>query len=212
MTPPDDAAPAPAQAEGNGTAAPEAAGKPSLLGAVPKPEEPKGTEQPGAGAGKPADAAAWTPKLPEGVEVAPESVETIKGLGLPAEKAQAVLDAAVKWQAAQGDAAMKAWEEQGQTWFTELQNDKEFGGKAFAANQVAAQRAVLKFGGPAFARELQERGLDNFPPFAKFLAAVGKSLGEDSLAGTSGEPSRTPANDEEAFKRAMFPTMYPKEG
>ena len=88
-----------------------------------------------------------------------------------------------------------------ETWKTELQNDKEFGGDNLPKNVELAQRVVKKFGSESFQQALTDSGLGNHPELVKVFAKIGKAIGEDNIV----LPGSTPAGPKDL--RDVF---YPK--
>lgn len=158
-------------------------------------------------------------KLAEGFVLDEAIVPLASKLGLTAAQAQALVDyqagaskAQLEAREAAADAAAKAAVET-------LKADKDIGGAKFQQSMAIAQKALVKFGGPINPKtgrgELVD-ALDSMqladgsmlgdsPVLAKFLVAVGKALGEDSVGGHLGQPApKTEANDEGTFLRSLY--------
>lgn len=135
----------------------------------------------------------YTFELPDGVEMAPETLEELKGvageLKLDQEGAQklASLGAGMfqKWETAQADAikAVKA------EWADATKADKEIGGADFDKNLGVAKSALEKFGTPELKSFLDETGLGNHPEINRLFWKVGNQISDDTLV--AGQPAPT---------------------
>lgn len=141
-----------------------------------------------------ADIAKLELKLPNGVDAKDLTVAEFKKLaaqsGLDSAKAQSLYDfgqktigaaqkAVVDGQAAQMKTAREGW-------VSSLKADKDFGGSNFEANVALGRRAVA-YGGDELKAFLNETGAGDHPAVVKFLAKVGKALGEDTVATQHGD-------------------------
>jgi hypothetical protein len=182
----------------------------SVLGDLtdPKPVDKQAEgEQATKEGDKPNDAAALEIKLPEGVSldaaVLAEYQAELKGVpGMTSEIASQVVALDLKRQAKE----VESFQQQGEAWGKELASDKEFGGDNFAANAMAAKRALRKFGGEALAGELKKLGIGNFPPLVKAFAEIGKALKEDDSTG--GGPKADAPSEADKLKD-LYPSMFP---
>lgn len=189
---------------------------PSVLGTAAEPvQAPK--DAPPADPPKdapPAAPAAFELKSPEGVKLEPQQLEAFKGvaqeLGLDAEKAQKLVNWFGTSQGAAQKAMLEARAATESKWVSEIQADKEFmgaDGKQFEANARLAKTAVAKFGGEPLRQLLNATGLGNHPVMARVFLAIGKAMGEDKIAGTSG--GSPGAGDPYAeHLRKLYPTMH----
>lgn len=179
---------------------------PSALGDAP---EAKPAETPAA---KPGDAAptALELKLPEGFEVDAAALKgfekTALELGLDSAKAQKVFDQFVGFQQAtqkQAEAALAAQESK---WLDALKADPELqlGGAKWPEAKKAIERAKAHFPDAKGAVEvLNAAGLGNHPSVVRLFAAIGRSLKEDSIAGTTAAP---PKGDRLSDAAVFFPS------
>lgn len=132
-------------------------------------------------------------KMPEGVALDSDigkQFETVaREVKLPQDKAQALLDLAVKQIQGQQARTMQQWDEQRQAWVQELQRDPEFGGGRFQETVTRAQRTLSKFGSPALAKFLGESGYGDNSELVRMLAKIDRALGEDKIVdgGNAGE-------------------------
>lgn len=177
----------------------------------------KTEEKPKAAEGDPKDSAPeeLKLKLPDGVTMDAamlgEFQPLAKELGLKSEGAQKLVDLLVKRDGLIQQQRSEQRTEQIKTWNSEIRADKDIGGDKFDANLQAAHRAVVKFGGEALAKRLEETGFGSDPLLVKAWVAVGKSMADDSVAGTNGARGRTPAEARAALEKQMYPSMQPKE-
>jgi hypothetical protein len=158
-------------------------------------------------------------KVPEGVVVNQSIVDELKTLakssGLTSETAQKVFDLGLKMQDSFIADLQRDVEAQKTESISQLR--KEWGPE-FDKNVVAAQRFVDKFGDPKLLAELN--GMENSPAVMRTFAAIGRALGEDSIA-MPGARSAAPAPkqvvtgnaavDALANDAAMYPSMQPKD-
>lgn len=170
---------------------------------------PGGTGAKGTEAPKPA---AVELKLPEGFKETP-ALAQFKALageaGLKSEVAQKIFDTYVEAEKQRGDAQLADWKQQQTKWADSLKADKEFGGAAFGENLALAKRAIGKFGNPELTNLLNTTWVGNHPGIVKLLRAVGKSMSEDSVSGTSGASGQAPTQQDQL--QVLYPTHYAKK-
>jgi hypothetical protein len=84
-------------------------------------------------------------------------------------------------------------------------------GPQFDSNVQAAQKVINKFGDPALMSELN--GLENSPSVMRTLAAIGRAMGEDSIAipGARSAPPPQPkkSHSGDAMVDALADSLYP---
>ncbi len=124
-------------------------------------------------------------KAPEGMELDKDDLagftQIAKELKLPADKAQAIVDLAIKREEARAAAHV----EQVKQWAASVKADKEIGGDKLTESQAIASKAI-NLGPPELKDFLNDTGLGNHPLFFKWAHAVGKALSEDRfVAGTT---------------------------
>lgn len=180
-----------------------AEGKKGILSATPK--EKSGDTQPPKGE-KAADDAPIEVKLPEGVTLDKALLEkampVFKELKLNSEGATKLATLLVEHQ--KGEQAQ--WDAQHETWGKELAADGEFGGKNLDVSTAAAQKAVLEFGGPELAADLDKFGMSNMPSLARAFAKVGKAMAEDTFrAPRAPDVAPPPTKNEKLAKE--FPSL-----
>lgn len=151
-------------------------------------------------------------KLPDGLELDSKLVDGFKAtateLGLDSAKAQKVFDQFVGFQQAQSKAADEAFTKQDAAWTAQLKADPELGGEKWDATRADIGRAAKHFkAGPAL-KLLEAAGLGNQPELVRFVAAVGRALREDSIAGSN---SAGGAGERKPFEDVAYPTMDSNE-
>ena len=147
--------------------------------------------------GKPADTPPAAPEkyeftLPEGTKpdgpVMGKFSEIAKGLGLPQDKAQELVDLAVEMQggnAKQIEAEVSEfYADIGGTpdkWPDAAKADKEIGGDKFDENLAVAKAALDKFGTPELQAFLLKTGAGNHPEVLRAFHRVGKAISQDGF-------------------------------
>lgn len=196
------------QAEGEPT---DGVDKPEGGDPAAAPEGEQGTKD---GEGKEGEQESQVPEkyewaAPEGFEgeldqAAIEQFEPMaKELGLSQEQANKLVAMhAESIQRANTD-AHEQWSQQQKTWREDLQNDPDFGGKAFNENVQSAMKAVDKFGSPGLKEALEQTGMGNHPELVRTFAAIGKAISEDKIV--MGNQSQ----GERAIEDRMYPNMKP---
>lgn len=165
---------------------------------------------------KPAEAApaALELKVPEGFTdtAAVEGIKALAGeLGLDSPKAQLVLEKFAGWAQAQAQAAEESFAKQDAEWAAALKADPELGGQKWAAAQKDIGRAVAHFKAQPVMKLLHAAGLGNHPELVRFVARIGQSLREDTVAGTSAAPAPAERLSDAALFYGPTPTSAPKE-
>ena len=151
-------------------------------------------------------------KLPEGFKETPALAQfkTLAGeVGLKSESAQKIFDVYQKAQAEQQEAQVADWKQQQTKWVESLKADKDFGGQAFDANIGLVKRAINKFATPELRELFNNTWVGNHPAVVRLLHAVGKTLSEDTVAGTSGASGIAPTKEEQL--KALYPTHFKKD-
>ena len=137
-------------------------------------------------------------EAPEGVELDASQVDQFKALAkelnLPADKAKAIADIAIKAEVERREAFAK----QVTKWGEELQADKELGNP----EALAAMRSVVdKFGGDELKSMLNATGMGNHPVVARFIHNISKAMSEDRIVGK--QAGEAPAPDAASV---LYPT------
>lgn len=160
---------------------------------------------------KPAEAPAeivYEFKAPEGMALDKAQVDEFtsiaKELKLPADKAQAVVDLAIKAELQRAE----AFEAQKAAWADEIANDKELGGDKLDQTLATAKKVYSLL--PAdeaesFKAMLNASGYGNHPSMVRLLHAVGKALSEDKFVPGGAAPSGA----EQGVATRLFPNMNP---
>ncbi len=176
----------------------------------------EGEEKDKDGEGKPKDGEdkpkgapeAYEPfTMPEGLELDSAAVDLVapvlKELDLPQESAQKLVDAYVKLQAQQAQAAEEALAEQRKTWAGEFRKTKGWQEEA-----GYARRALDTFGDDASKQMFADSWLGDHPAVLSFLARIGKSVSEDRGPGAGKGPTGTVVDRAASF----YPSMARKGG
>jgi len=134
-------------------------------------------------------------KLPEGVELAPETATELKSLakelGLTQEQAQKLADLGGKQAQALAGQHQQMLEQLGKDWETAARADKDIGGDKLPESLATAKRALTQFGSPALTQLLEESRLGSHPEVIRMLAKIGKAVGEDKvITGSEAKPTK----------------------
>lgn len=197
-----------------GQATPEAGVQQTAEGVTPEARvDANATDTSNAG-DKPADNAAadaakadapevvYEFKAPDGVELdkasTDEFVALAKELKLPADKAQAVVDIAIKREAARTEAFVKQVGE----WEASVKTDKELGGDKLPET-LAVCRKAIDLGPPELRELLNSTKMGSHPAVVKWAYAVGKALSEDRfVSGGQG-----PAKGDKGAAQVLYPNQ-----
>lgn len=156
-------------------------------------------------------------KVPEGFTLDQATLETFtplaKELNLNQEQAQKLVDFEVSRMTQFQTAQAQAFANQVAAWGEETRGDKEVGGPAFDASVQAAGLAMNRFGTPElraiFALPSKENpkglGLGNHPELIRFIARVGKAMGEDTFHSSSLGSGK----EEKSLGKKFYPDMNP---
>lgn len=144
-------------------------------------------------------------KLPEGTELNPEVLNQFKDAafksGLLPKQAQGLLEWYTKFEK---DTMATLQSQKQQSTAQEIDSLKKEWGDGFQKQVALAQMAVKELGGEGFVKYLVDSGLASNVPLTKFMAQVGKLLGEDKLRGEGvGAFGKTP-QELDAEIQAMF--------
>lgn len=124
-------------------------------------------------------------QAPEGVELDADVVSELKsiakGMNLPQDKAQQIVDLGVKMQQKQSE----AWQAQIEKWVGDVKSDKEIGGDKLPENLATARKAVERFGTPELRQLLDTSGMGNHPEMIKAFIRIGKQISEDGFVSGS---------------------------
>ena len=168
---------------------------------------PKDGEAPGEGTAPELEL-----KLPDGYAVDDAVLGEFRTLakeaGLKGEHAQKLVDFHVKAQESVYARASESFEAQNKAWQEQAKADKEIGGREFESTLKNARLALGRFGTPELNAALEQSGLGNHPEVVRLLARVARATAEDSSAGKHSTAQATPATSDDAFLRAMYPTMH----
>ena len=135
----------------------------------------------------------YTFELPDGVEMAPETLEGLKGIAgelkLDQDGGQKLASFGAemfqKWETAQAEGIETVKSE----WAEATKADKEIGGANFDKNLGVAKSALEKFGTPELKSFLDETGLGYHPEINRLFWKMGNQISDDTLV--AGDPAPT---------------------
>lgn len=79
--------------------------------------------------------------------------------------------------------ATDQWGEQVKAWEAEVKADPDLGGDNWTTTDQHIKKALDAFGSESLTKALNDTGYGNHPDLVRFVAAVGKSLNEDTPVG-----------------------------
>lgn len=132
-----------------------------------------------------------------------------KAKGLSNDQAQAKLEEYSAMQTAFVQQQQEDFKKQQEAWVSEIETDKEIGGKAMKENIELAKRALFAFADDSFKKVLNESGLGNNPHLIRTFLRIGRRMGEDKLI-TTGKAGPTP-KDERSRADRLYPTHNKKQ-
>lgn len=208
------AAPAPAAAApAADPAAPASAPAPAAAAPAADPAKPAADPaKPAADPAKPADpAATGAPEkyefvAPEGAVLDPVVMTEFEGvareLGLPQDKAQAMINKLAPKIAAQQKAAMDGVLAKADTeWTAAAKADPEFGGENLEANLAVSKKFLDAFGSPELVKFMNDSRMGNHPEWVRLTYRAGKAMSEDKvITGRQTGPSQSRS-------AVLYPTM-----
>lgn len=106
--------------------------------------------------------------------------QVCKQAGLTNEQAQALFTAYENDVTNFNQQLQSDYQQQVQSWVSEVQNDKELGGENFEKTKANIKNVVNKFGSKELADFLNTTGLGCNPVFVRFMNKVGSSMSNDS--------------------------------
>jgi len=143
--------------------------------------------------------------LPDGNEIAPETLEEFKqaalGAKLTQEQAQHLVDMGSKMSA---QITQQAWDTHNAKvadWQEQAKSDKEYGGDKLHENLALASKAMDAFATPELKQVLDQTGLGNHPELIRAFVRVGRQISEDKLV--SG--GSMPVGDSRSIAERLYP-------
>jgi len=174
-------------------------------------------------AAAPADPAApaapeITITLPEGETVDQPRLDAyvgaLKEANLTQEQADKLTPFLLGQMKALQEQQIAAWADTTKAWRTQVEQDPEIGQGKLRESLLAAARARDTYGSPEFKTLLADPnlGFGNHPAIVRFLAAVGKAMGEDMRGPGITRPATAPNGDGrdrsiDAVGSRMFPNV-----
>ncbi|RCL00934.1 MAG: hypothetical protein JSC189_001027 [Candidatus Tokpelaia sp. JSC189] len=133
--------------------------------------------------------------MPSDIDLDGELLERLspqfKEIGLTKSQAQRLADRFIEHSQKQAQAHARAWSETVEDWLRQAKADKEIGAAQWERSRKAAVSLVNRFATPELFDYLNATGAGNHPELIRFLARIGKELGEDRVAqGKSDAPPR----------------------
>lgn len=188
----------------------------SLLGDLAKPEgdKPADAAKPEGDQPKPADVPeAYEFKLPDGDELdenaAPLVQDLFKELGLPQDKAQAVLEKLLEIDKARQPSAeqieqmqVEAIQNLNKQWADECAKLPDIGGENFQKSLEVTSKVMVQFATPELRDMLNRSALGSNPEFFKFIHAIGSAMSQDTLE-HGGDAGKGPRSIESKLWPAM---------
>lgn len=155
--------------------------------------------------------------LPEGEAVDQPRLDAyvgaLKEAGVTQEQADKLTPFLLGQMKAIQEQNLAAWADTTKAWRAQVESDPEIGRGKLRESLIAAARARDTYGSPEFKALLSDQnlGFGNHPAIVRFLAAVGRAMGEDMRGpGRSIAPSSNGADRDrspDALGARMFPNM-----
>lgn len=146
-------------------------------------EEAEDDEEEGEGDEKKKPPTSYKLKLPEKSLLSKDHVKDVaeyaKKNKLTQEQAQAVLDRESKIVGSFMDRKTAELQEMSVKWIDDVMADEEIGGDNADQSVLDSNRALNKFGTPAFKEILKQTGYGNHPELIRIFARIGRAMGED---------------------------------
>ncbi len=124
-------------------------------------------------------------KLPEGIEMDQAALDKFlplaKEVNLTQEQAQKFIDLRAETVQAESKNQWDVWNKTQDTWVTEAKGDSEIGGANFDENVGLAKKTMEAYGNESLKDLIDVTGAGNHKEFIRFLAKIGKDIGEDKL-------------------------------
>lgn len=148
-------------------------------------------------------------KLPEGIKADDAFVklgtEELGKLGLPQDKAEALVAAVAPQIAEQLAAPYKAWEKTQAEWQGQIKADPDYGGDKLNTTLVGIAKVIDQFGGNTLRDALVATGAGNNPAIFRAFAAIASHLTEGTHVSGNVPQTRDVLAD-------MYPSMRPSGG
>jgi hypothetical protein len=199
------------------TAAPATPAAPAaeatLLGGDP-PADPATAEAAPADPKVPVEAPAYVINIPEGETVDQGRLDAYTGALKEAALTQAQADKLTPFLLGQMKAIQEqqltAWADTTKAWRESVVSDPEIGGAKLRDTMVAAARARDQYGSPEFKALLADNnlGIGNHPAIVRFLASVGRGMGED-LRGADRQSGQPQVSSRDKSAGAVGARMFP---
>ncbi len=124
-------------------------------------------------------------KPPEGSKLESKHVDAVKeyakSLGMNAAQTKQLLERDAKIISDHEARFQSDLKEKANSWHDATMADPEVGGSNFDRSVADCNRAINRFGSPAFKKAMNESGLGNHPEVVRVFARIGRSMSEDSV-------------------------------
>lgn len=146
-------------------------------------------------------------KLPEGVTLDEKALGEVtplfKEANVTQEQAQKFVDYQMAREANAAKVQQEAWAKINTDWVATAKADKEIGGTEAKFNESLglAKTAIKAFGNEEFSKMFNATGVGNHPEFIRFMAKVGKAIGEDKMH-VGGSPA---GEGEKSLAERLYP-------
>jgi hypothetical protein len=147
---------------------------------------------------KPKEEVKYDLKLPEGSLLTQAEVDKIvsfsKEQGLSQESAQKLVEREHSILANYQEQQEQQFEQMRETWFKQVESDKELGGENLKTTSELAKRALNKFAPDSLKKFFAESPYGNHPEILRMFSNIGKAMQDDKLvlAGTQSPPAFNP--------------------
>jgi hypothetical protein len=197
-------------------ATPPAAAETTLLGGDPPAADAAAVDAAATDPKAPIEAPAYVITIPEGETVDQARLDAytgaLKEAALTQEQADKLTPFLLGQMKAIQEQQLTAWADTTKAWRDSVVADPEIGGAKLRDTMVAAARARDQYGSPEFKALLADNnlGIGNHPAIVRFLASVGRGMGEDLRgADRQGGQPQVDARDKSAgaIGARMFPNM-----
>jgi len=158
---------------------------PPVTPPVPEVKPPTETPKPGETPSPVPAPTEYDLKLPDGSKLTPEdltqTLKDAKEMGLSKEQAERYLVSKDQTAKAVETRQQESFEKTKIEWKEAITKDPEMGGDKLAETTVLASRAFKAFSTPELQGWVEKTGLGNYPELVRFMARVGKMMGEDGF-------------------------------
>lgn len=120
----------------------------------------------------------------------------------PQDRALALINLQAQLNQQASETGSARWNEQQQSWQTEIQNDPELGGDKLPTTVANIARVMDRFATPEVRDILNQTGLGNNPHLVRFMNAVGKQFAEGGVV-----PGGRPSSSATSLEKRLYPNL-----